>query len=217
TGNTQRTKYTFVKEKVHPGDSVTLQCSVLSSSNRKTCPGGHNVFWFREANTSHPSIIYTAGNRHHECEKRSETEQSCVYRLSKNISSSDSGTYYCAVATCGEILFGNATKQQMEQAAGLEFIALMIAIICLIISVILNIIFICCRTPRAACKQFQKKSSSQERQDDLRQTVDSSPEGEYDLNYAALHFSGSKATRGKKRKNELETEESVYSQVKCRM
>uniref|UniRef100_A0A3B4G266 Ig-like domain-containing protein n=1 Tax=Pundamilia nyererei TaxID=303518 RepID=A0A3B4G266_9CICH len=94
----------------HPGDSVTLQCSVLSSSNRKTCPGGHNVFWFREANTSHPSIIYTDGNRHHECEKRSETEQSCVYRLSKNISSSDSGTYYCAVATCGEILFGNGTK-----------------------------------------------------------------------------------------------------------
>uniref|UniRef100_A0A3Q2X9G0 Immunoglobulin subtype domain-containing protein n=1 Tax=Haplochromis burtoni TaxID=8153 RepID=A0A3Q2X9G0_HAPBU len=40
----------------------------------------------------------------------SETEQSCVYRLSKNISSSDSGTYYCAVATCGEILFGNGTK-----------------------------------------------------------------------------------------------------------
>ncbi|XP_026034691.1 signal-regulatory protein beta-2-like [Astatotilapia calliptera] len=110
-GNTQKTSnYTFVKEKVHPGDSVTLQCSVLSSSNRKTCPGGHNVFWFREANTSHPGIIYTAGNRHHECEKRSETEQSCVYRLSKNISSSDSGTYYCAVATCGEILFGNGTK-----------------------------------------------------------------------------------------------------------
>ncbi|XP_025766207.1 signal-regulatory protein beta-2-like isoform X7 [Oreochromis niloticus] len=181
-GNTQRTSnYTVVKEKVHPGASVTLQCSVLSSSNRKTCPGGHNVFWFREANTSHPSIIYTDGNRHHECEKRSDTEQSCVYRLSKNISSSDSGTYYCAVATCGKILFGNATKQQM------------------------------------ACEQFQKKSSSQERQDDLRQTVDSSPEGEYDLNYAALHFSGSKGTRGKKRKNELETEESVYSQVKCRM
>ncbi|XP_065328182.1 signal-regulatory protein beta-2-like [Pelmatolapia mariae] len=155
-GNTQGTSnYTFVKEKVHPGDSVTLQCSVLSNSNRKTCPGGHNVFWFREANPSHPSIIYTDGNRHHECKKRSETQQSCVYRLSKNISSSDSGTYYCAVATCGEILFGNATKQQMAQTAGLEFISLVIAIIFLIISVILNIIFICWRTPRAACKQFQ--------------------------------------------------------------
>ncbi len=39
-------------------------------------------------------------------------------------------------------------------------------------------------------------------------------EGGDDLNYAALHFSGKKATRGRKKK-ELETEESVYAQVKC--
>ena len=34
-----------------------------------------------------------------------------------------------------------------------------------------------------------------------------------DLNYAALHLSGRRATSGRK-KNEVETEESVYSQVK---
>lgn len=39
-------------------------------------------------------------------------------------------------------------------------------------------------------------------------------EGEQDLNYAALHFSGGKVTRGRK-KNNLNTEESVYAQVKC--
>ena len=39
-------------------------------------------------------------------------------------------------------------------------------------------------------------------------------EGGHDLNYAAVHFSGRKATRGGK-KREVETEESVYSQVKC--
>ncbi|XP_039476701.1 uncharacterized protein LOC120443060 isoform X4 [Oreochromis aureus] len=54
-GNTQRTSnYTVVKEKaVHPGDSVTLQCSVLSSSNRKTCPGETRV-WLQMAG----SIIF---------------------------------------------------------------------------------------------------------------------------------------------------------------
>ncbi|KAF3838700.1 hypothetical protein F7725_010468 [Dissostichus mawsoni] len=35
-------------------------------------------------------------------------------QLSKNVSSSDAGTYYCAVATCGEILFGHGTKLDIE-------------------------------------------------------------------------------------------------------
>uniref|UniRef100_A0A671Y4B9 Ig-like domain-containing protein n=1 Tax=Sparus aurata TaxID=8175 RepID=A0A671Y4B9_SPAAU len=41
---------------------------------------------------------------------RSDTQKSCVYHFSKKVSSSDAGTYYCAVATCGEILFGNGAK-----------------------------------------------------------------------------------------------------------
>uniref|UniRef100_A0A3Q0QV90 Ig-like domain-containing protein n=1 Tax=Amphilophus citrinellus TaxID=61819 RepID=A0A3Q0QV90_AMPCI len=111
-----RTNYTVVQEKtVPPAGSVTLQCSVLSDSDNRTCPGGLRVFWFREeSHTSHPGIIYTDGNRHHECKKRSGTEQSCVYRFSKSISSSDEGTYYCAVATCGQIMFGNGTKLDIK-------------------------------------------------------------------------------------------------------
>ncbi|XP_019219867.2 uncharacterized protein LOC106098089 [Oreochromis niloticus] len=213
-GNTQTVNYTVVQEKtVHAGNSVTLHCSLFSDAENKTCPGGHHVFWFREG--SHPDIIYTEGNRHHDCGKRSEAQQSCVFRSSKNVSSSNATTYYCAVATCGLILFGNGTKQEMAQTAGSAFIALVIAIICLVISLVLNVIFIYCRTPGAACEQIKKNSSSQARQDDLSQTVDDSIEGE--LNYAALQFSGRKTTRGKKKKGELETEESVYSQVKCRM
>ncbi|KAF3838701.1 hypothetical protein F7725_010469 [Dissostichus mawsoni] len=32
---------------VLPGDSVTLQCAVLSESQSKTCPGETRVYWFR--------------------------------------------------------------------------------------------------------------------------------------------------------------------------
>ncbi|KAI3351517.1 hypothetical protein L3Q82_020372 [Scortum barcoo] len=96
-----------VSDSVRPGDLMTLQCSVLSDSENKTCPGDHNVYWFKTgSDKSHPNIIYTDGNRHDECDKRSDTQKSCIYRFSKNVSSSDAGTYYCAVATCGEILFG---------------------------------------------------------------------------------------------------------------
>uniref|UniRef100_A0A4W6FAI1 Ig-like domain-containing protein n=1 Tax=Lates calcarifer TaxID=8187 RepID=A0A4W6FAI1_LATCA len=102
---------------VRPGDSVTLQCSVLSVSEKKTCPGDYSVYWFRSgSDESHPSVIYTQRNSGSECEKSAEAHsQKCVYNFSRNIvSSSDSGTYYCAVATCGEILFGNGTKLDIE-------------------------------------------------------------------------------------------------------
>ncbi|XP_029918561.1 uncharacterized protein LOC115367010 [Myripristis murdjan] len=109
----------FPSEPVYPGDSVALQCSLLSDSENKACPAEHNVFWFRAgSDESHPRIIYTHGNRSYGCEKSPEAgspPQSCVYNFSKNsICSSDAGTYYCAVATCGEILFGNATKLDIE-------------------------------------------------------------------------------------------------------
>lgn len=100
----------------HP-DLKTLQCSVLSDSETKTCPGNHRVFGFRSgSDEDHPSVIYTHGNRRDECEESPETQspQKCVYSFSKTVSSSDAGTYYCAVATCGQMLFGNGTEINIE-------------------------------------------------------------------------------------------------------
>ncbi|XP_038556269.1 signal-regulatory protein beta-2-like isoform X2 [Micropterus salmoides] len=126
-GKTQRTtNYTVIQGQTIsdpdcPGDSMTLQCSVLSESENKTCPGDHSVYWFRAgSDKSHPDIIYTDGNGHDECDKRSDSQKSCVYHFSKNVSSSDAGTYYCAVAACGEILFGDGTKVDSQAAVILE-------------------------------------------------------------------------------------------------
>ncbi|XP_078025593.1 uncharacterized protein LOC117260853 isoform X2 [Epinephelus lanceolatus] len=188
-GNTQRTSnYTVVQrptksDPVRPEASMSLQCSVLSDSENKMCPGDHSVFWFRaRSDQSHPDIIYTDGNRRDECDRNSDSPKSCVYRFSKNVSSSDAGTYYCAVATCGQILFGDGTKVEIGPA----------------------------------CSQFRgtESGASQGRHDNWSQPVHDITDGGPDVNYAALHFSGNKATRGRKKK-ELKTEESVYSQVKC--
>uniref|UniRef100_A0AAX7TPF4 Ig-like domain-containing protein n=1 Tax=Astatotilapia calliptera TaxID=8154 RepID=A0AAX7TPF4_ASTCA len=173
---------------LHPGDTATLQCSVLSDSQNKTCPGVNNVFWFRAgSNKSHPNIIYTDGNRTDQCEKRSDHQKRCVYQLSKNVSSSDAGTYYCAVATCGEILLGNGTTVELGM------------ILFYLLPFILNyvnikIIHICL-----------KSSSSQSK---LCLCVLIITQTEADINYAALNFSERK-TRGR-RKREF-TETSVYS------
>ncbi|XP_024290391.1 uncharacterized protein LOC112259925 [Oncorhynchus tshawytscha] len=138
-----------VSESLQPGDSVTLNCTI----HTETCAGEHSVYWFRHGSgESHPGIIYTHGDRSDQCEKSPEAgspTQSCVYNLPKrNLSLSDAGTYYCAVASCGEILFGNGTKldvedcgvdPQMEILVLLSIIRSGILLCCLIIIIIVYI------------------------------------------------------------------------------
>ncbi|XP_076595888.1 signal-regulatory protein beta-2-like [Chaetodon auriga] len=121
---------------VHPGDSVSLQCSVFSDSEKKTCPGGLGVYWFRAgSHESHPSVIYTHGNSGDECETSPEAR--CVYNFFKeNISSSDAGTYYCAVATCGQIIFGNGIKLDVEGKCFITVISLLCAALAISLTVI---------------------------------------------------------------------------------
>uniref|UniRef100_A0A8C7JHG1 Ig-like domain-containing protein n=1 Tax=Oncorhynchus kisutch TaxID=8019 RepID=A0A8C7JHG1_ONCKI len=79
---------------VQPGDSVTLNCTI----HTETCSGEQSVNWFRHGSgESHPGIIYTHGDRSDQCEKSPEEP-----------------SYYCAVASCGEIVFENGTKLDIK-------------------------------------------------------------------------------------------------------
>ncbi|XP_070849925.1 novel immune-type receptor 9 [Chaetodon trifascialis] len=94
-----------VSDTIQPGGSVTLNCTVHTG----TCDGEHSVYWFRHG--SRQGILHTQGDRWKQVSTTGARSQSCVYHLQKkNLSSSDAGTYYCAVASCGEILFGNGSK-----------------------------------------------------------------------------------------------------------
>uniref|UniRef100_A0A674EF42 Ig-like domain-containing protein n=1 Tax=Salmo trutta TaxID=8032 RepID=A0A674EF42_SALTR len=103
------------------GDSpqLTSVTIMLHSTMKLKATFTSHVYWFRHGSgESHPAIIYTHGDRSDQCEKSPEAgshTQSCVYNLPKrNLSLSDAGTYYCAVASCGEIMFGNGTKLDIK-------------------------------------------------------------------------------------------------------
>ena len=98
-------------EIIQPGDSVTLNCTVHTGS----CDGEHSVYWFKNSEHS-PGLIHTRGGRNDQCERKPNTQtHTCVYNLPmENLNLSHAGTYYCAVASCGHILFGNGTKLDFE-------------------------------------------------------------------------------------------------------
>nr|XP_020481251.1 uncharacterized protein LOC109975080 [Labrus bergylta] len=129
-------------QSVQAGGSVKLQCSLLSKSkeNREQCPGEHSVYWFRAAaGEAHPAVIYTQSHRSEEEEKRS-----CVYNLSKTIhNSSDAGTYYCAVLTCGQILFGEGTtvKTKIPEQEWDPVVIVLATLLALCVIVIVVLVF----------------------------------------------------------------------------
>uniref|UniRef100_A0A8C7WTR1 Ig-like domain-containing protein n=1 Tax=Oryzias sinensis TaxID=183150 RepID=A0A8C7WTR1_9TELE len=102
------------------GESVNFQCLMISKNeeNDITCPGNQNVHWFRSASgSSHPGVICTPANLNNQT-----AGKSCVYHLTKTLNdSSDAGIYYCAVAMCGEILFGNGTRVEIGKYSGMFF------------------------------------------------------------------------------------------------
>ncbi|XP_055792976.1 uncharacterized protein LOC129864693 [Salvelinus fontinalis] len=185
-----------VSETVQLGDSVTLNCTI----HTETCVGEHSVYWFRHGSgESSPAIIYTHGYRSDQCEKRPEAgspTQSCVYNLPKrNLSLSDAGTYYCAVASCGEILFGNGTK--LDILLGVTF-TLIIVLVCIMYK--MN------NTTCVQCRGLvsQSRGSAVTRLDTGDQDGDS-------LHYVALNLSNKK-NRSRRQRGHMET--VVYAGIR---
>uniref|UniRef100_A0A3B3XJG4 Ig-like domain-containing protein n=1 Tax=Poecilia mexicana TaxID=48701 RepID=A0A3B3XJG4_9TELE len=103
---------------IHQRDSVTLQCLVQSESDDHASSDHHSVHWFKANDDESPhSKLYVHGKSASKCERIPETPsvRKCVHNFSlSDVGSSDAGTYYCAVVTCGNLLFGKGTKLEIE-------------------------------------------------------------------------------------------------------
>ncbi|XP_066561859.1 uncharacterized protein LOC136750724 [Amia ocellicauda] len=198
---------------VQPGDSVTLQCTI----HTETCAGEHSVHWFRHGSgEALPGLIYTHGNRSDPFESSSEPglpAQGCVYELPKrNLRSSDAGTYYCAVATCGQILFGNGTRLEFAEPSLMLHPMFLVLLVSNCVCVLVIAVLMCTR--RRQCgrgagpetRQSPHHHSTADWPDEQSQDTDV-------LNYAALSFTGSRTKPGRKRR-EMDRQ-AVYADVRC--
>uniref|UniRef100_A0A3Q2FY43 Ig-like domain-containing protein n=1 Tax=Cyprinodon variegatus TaxID=28743 RepID=A0A3Q2FY43_CYPVA len=91
-------------EDIQSEGSVSLGCRIQTGS----CNEGYSVYWVQSSEEHLPRIIYTQDTTDELC-KRDKTTQtnSCVYSYTiERMNESHAGTYHCAVALCGHILFG---------------------------------------------------------------------------------------------------------------
>ncbi|XP_054453688.1 uncharacterized protein LOC129090174 isoform X1 [Anoplopoma fimbria] len=225
-GNSLRTTYSTVvqwpsaSDPVNLGDSVTLQCSVLSDSQIKSCPVENSVHWFGvRSDKSLPNIIYSGGNRHDGCEKITDTQTSCIYRFTKNISSSDAGTYYCAVATCGEILFGNGTKLDIEVSAlnVWDLQKANVVLIFLLASLALSLIviaFLIHTVKMKTCDCSNAAVALQRNAAAARGEPQSQQRNEDSLVYSAPNFTKRKTGRAERKHVKTAEGETIYTDVR---
>ncbi|CAI5652893.1 unnamed protein product [Oreochromis niloticus] len=204
---------------VHPGDPVTLQCSVLSNSENRTCTEDHSVYWYRaKPDESHPSLMYSHGNNSYYCERSPEapSQQKCVYSFFRNVTCSDTGTYYCAVATCGEILFGNGTKLDIKVVHhwDLQKTNTVVFLLCVALSISLIVIAFLIYTIKekhktSAAASLQTNTETTRTEQQIQQRHEDS------LTYAAPTFT-KRNTRKAERRNARATEAiCIYSDVRA--
>ncbi|XP_041635715.1 uncharacterized protein LOC121504734 [Cheilinus undulatus] len=186
-------------ETIQPGGSVTLSCVV----NTGSCDGEHSVYWFKNSEGAEPGLIYTHGGNNNKCERK-PSQQSCEYNLPlRSLSRSHAGTYYCAVVSCGQILFGDGTKldfKDEENFLGLVYI-LNGALTFTIILVVLLAVCLCVITKRNNYSPAADLSAATEQGDC----------NEENIHYAALREQ--RVNRSRRQGNNTNAE-CVYSSVK---
>ncbi|XP_068569683.1 uncharacterized protein [Cebidichthys violaceus] len=192
-------------ETIQPGGSVTLNCTVDTG----TCDGQHSVYWFKDSEESHPGLIYTDGGRNDQCERKPDTQtHTCVYNLPmKSLNPSHAGTYYCAVASCGHILFGNRTnlvKKVDSPDSLVYFLSAALAFTTILVVLLAFSVYKMSKRNSCQCTESQRVSAFTATNAEGKQDADN-------LHYAALR--DHRANESRRQRDNTKTA-CVYSSVR---
>uniref|UniRef100_A0AAQ4Q1I1 Ig-like domain-containing protein n=1 Tax=Gasterosteus aculeatus aculeatus TaxID=481459 RepID=A0AAQ4Q1I1_GASAC len=194
-------------ETIQPGGSVTLNCTVQTG----TCDGQHSVYWFKDSEESHPALIYTDGGSTDQCERKPNTQtHTCDYNLPmESLNPSHAGTYYCAVASCGHILFGDGTKLDFKDEKDSRILVYFLSG-ALTFTIILNVLLVfllCMMNKRNRCEVTESHA---------RCSAPSTPNAEGEQNESNIQYAAvreQKISRSRRQRNNLEFE-CTYSNLK---
>uniref|UniRef100_A0A3B4AI38 Ig-like domain-containing protein n=1 Tax=Periophthalmus magnuspinnatus TaxID=409849 RepID=A0A3B4AI38_9GOBI len=131
-------------EEIEPGHSVILHCSVQTDG----CVGQHRVHWFKQSEESAAGLLYSHGGSSDQCESNTDGPNNpCVYNLPiHNVSSQQTGTYYCAVAACGQVLFGIGTRVTLKDGVHTVMIHMLSGALALSSVLLILLAFVLCTT-----------------------------------------------------------------------
>ncbi|XP_051284758.1 immunoglobulin kappa light chain [Dicentrarchus labrax] len=194
-------------ESIQPGGSVTLNCTVHTG----TCDREHSVYWFKTSEESHPGLIYTHGGRNDQCERKPDTQtHTCVYNLPmQSLDLSHAGTYYCAVVSCGHILFGDGTKLDFEDDEGsrvlVYFLSGALAFNTILVVLLTFFVYFISKRKSCQCRESNGRVSA------CSTTNAEAHKNEDNLHYAALRVN--KASRSRRQRDDAQ-DQCVYSSVK---
>uniref|UniRef100_UPI003AAC7AB6 uncharacterized protein n=1 Tax=Centroberyx gerrardi TaxID=166262 RepID=UPI003AAC7AB6 len=128
--------------------------------------------------------------------------------LNCTVNLSDAGTYYCAVVSCGEILFGNATKMDIEHGVDSLVLVYLLSVAVAFTTILVVILAF-------SVYKMNKRNCCQCTDSQPRNSVASTPNAEAqdadNLHYAAL--SENKSKRSRRQRDNTKTE-CVYSSIR---
>ncbi|XP_063756732.1 uncharacterized protein LOC134875922 isoform X1 [Eleginops maclovinus] len=193
-----------VSEIIQPGGSVTLNCTVHTGS----CDGEHSVYWFKNSEDSQ-GLIYTHGGSSDQCERKPNTQtHTCDYNLPmKNLNLSHAGTYYCAVASCGHILFGNGTKLDFEDEVNslVYFLSGALAFNSILVVLLAFLVY-----------KMNKRNNCQSTESEARLSTPSTANAEGYRDADSIHYAAlsTNVPNRSRRQRNIPNDECVYSGVK---
>lgn len=97
-------------DSIQSEDSLTMNCTVQTG----ICVGQHSVHWFRGSGESHPGLIYTQRGSNEPCERKRDTANTQPHMCAYSTKSHSQADTNCAVAACGQAVFGIGSKLNNE-------------------------------------------------------------------------------------------------------